>query len=151
MLPNKRNTKLTQGNVIKFHFSLTKHTSIPLLTWRQAIARKYEKKTRLLSRISSSSGIRSMTNWIQREWIKKRINRAMEAKNYKRIRIKAIPVFARVSNRECREIIPTANANRVNSNAQNRGWATANNSVSLGPIIKLTRAFAHAASDKIAR
>jgi len=75
----------------------------------------------------------------------------MEAKNYKRIRIKAILVFARVSNRECREIIPTANANRANSNAQNRGWATANNSVSLGPIIKLTRAFAHAASDKIAR
>jgi len=38
-----RNTKLTQGNVIKFHFSLMKYMGIPLLTRRQAIAGKYEK------------------------------------------------------------------------------------------------------------
>lgn len=39
-----RNAKLTRGNVIKFHFSLTKYTGIPLLTRRQAISGKYEKK-----------------------------------------------------------------------------------------------------------
>lgn len=49
-----------------------------------------------------------------------------------------------------RGIIPTA-VRKQNPNAQNRGRATTNNGVSLRPIIKLTRAFAHAASDKIAR
>lgn len=66
-----------------------KYTGIPLLTRRQAIAGKYEKSAITIK------GIEFIRNTINDEsnttrMNKKRINRAVKAKNYKRVRIKAI-------------------------------------------------------------